>query len=89
LAPDRAERIEAEVLQPFRDYDAKLARYTATVAATLEARGNQPERLIPQDREELVLRQVPLPANFIGAEQARLDARAARNRSLCAGVLVV
>ena len=53
LAPDQTERIEAEVLQPFRDYDAKLARYRATVAATLEARGNQPERLTPQDREEL------------------------------------
>jgi formylglycine-generating enzyme required for sulfatase activity/uncharacterized caspase-like protein len=53
LSPDRAERIEAEVLQPFRDYDAKRARYRATVAATLEARGNQPERLTPQDWEEL------------------------------------
>ena len=53
VSPDRAERIEAEVLQPFRDYDAKLARYRATVAATLEASGNQPERLTPQDQEEL------------------------------------
>ena len=53
LASDRAERIEAEVLQPFRDYDTKLARYRATMAATLEACGNEPERLTPQDREEL------------------------------------
>ncbi len=53
LAPDGAERIEAEVLQPFRDYDAKLALYRATVSATLAACGNQPEHLTPQDREEL------------------------------------
>jgi formylglycine-generating enzyme required for sulfatase activity len=48
-----AERIEAEVLQPFRDYEAKLTRYRATLSATLEVRGNHPEKLTPQDREEL------------------------------------
>lgn len=53
LAVADAERIEADVLQPFRDYEAKLTRFRTTLAATLEVRGNHPEHLTPQDREEL------------------------------------
>jgi formylglycine-generating enzyme required for sulfatase activity len=54
LALDGAERIEVDVWQEFRDYGAKLARYRATVAATLDARGNQVEHLTAGDREELL-----------------------------------
>ena len=48
-----AERMEAEVLQPFRDDEEKLTRYRSAVMATLAARGNQPERILPKDWEEL------------------------------------
>ena len=53
LAAEEAERMEAEVLKPFRDYEEKLSRYRASVAAMLEARGNETLQLSAQDWEEL------------------------------------
>jgi hypothetical protein len=70
LAPDRTERIEAEVLQPFRAYDAKLGRYRDTLAAILETRGKQPEQLTPQDREEL--QELEKQLNLRGADVAAI-----------------
>jgi formylglycine-generating enzyme required for sulfatase activity len=51
LTSETAGQIEAEVLQPFRDYAAKLERYLSAAKATLEAGGSQ--GLSSQDREEL------------------------------------
>ena len=53
LTAKTAGQIEEEVLQPFRDYSAKLERYRLAAKATLEARGSQANGLSSQDREEL------------------------------------
>jgi formylglycine-generating enzyme required for sulfatase activity len=53
LTSETAGQIEAEVLQPFRDYAAKLERYLSAAKATLEAGGSQANGLSSQDREEL------------------------------------
>jgi formylglycine-generating enzyme required for sulfatase activity len=66
-----AQRIEAEVLQPFCDYDAKLARYRASVAAMLEERDNQQDRLTPRDREEL--RELALLLNLTSVDTKEIN----------------
>jgi formylglycine-generating enzyme required for sulfatase activity len=53
LTAETAGQIEEEVLQPFRDYSAKLERYRLAAKATLEAGGSQANGLSSQDREEL------------------------------------
>ncbi|MFM9104017.1 MAG: caspase family protein, partial [Cyanobium sp.] len=52
LTAAEVERLEAEVLQPFREYESKLQRYRAAVAATLAA-AIPPGRLSVLDQEEL------------------------------------
>ena len=67
-----AKRIEAEVLQTFLDYEPRLTRYRATLAAILETRGKQTEQLTPQDREEL--QELEKQLNLRGADVAAIKA---------------
>ncbi|MFM9103451.1 MAG: formylglycine-generating enzyme family protein, partial [Cyanobium sp.] len=53
LSEATAAQLEAEVLQPFRDYERKLERYSTAVQATLAADGNQANTLSAQDWLEL------------------------------------
>ncbi|MEB3362271.1 MAG: hypothetical protein VKI42_09140 [Synechococcaceae cyanobacterium] len=53
LSEQTAAQIEAEVLQPFRDYALKLERYSSAVRATLAAGGNLTNQLSAQDWLEL------------------------------------
>jgi len=53
LSEATAAQLEAEVLQPFRDYERKLERYSTAVQATLVADGIQANTLSAQDWLEL------------------------------------
>ena len=55
LPQTEAERIEAEVLQPFRDYDVKLDRYRQAVEAMVAALPKPGSVLSPLDRQDLAL----------------------------------
>lgn len=53
LPQPEAERIEVEVLQPFRDYDDKLCRYRQALEAMVAALPEPGSQLHPVDQEEL------------------------------------
>ena len=55
LPPVEAQRIEAEVLQPFRDYDAKLERYRQALETTVAALPQAGAPLSSLDRQDLLL----------------------------------
>jgi hypothetical protein len=53
LSPSEAQRIESEVLQPFREYEEKLGRYRQALESTLAALPEQGSFLSDNDRKDL------------------------------------
>ncbi|MFM7640404.1 MAG: caspase domain-containing protein, partial [Cyanobium sp.] len=75
LTSETAGQIEAEVLQPFHDYAAKIERYRSAVKATLEAGGSQSDGLSSQDREELKELEQRLKLRAADVETIQLSVR--------------
>ena len=80
LPAAEAERIEAEVLQPFRDYDDKLERYRQALEATVAALPQAGAPLSSLDRQDLALleNRFKLRGSDVAALHRRLAIRLSR-----------
>jgi len=77
LEPGVAERIEAEVMGPFREYKTKLERYRSALRATLNAQPTRVTTLSAEDREELqeLERRLKLRPGDVAAIHQELEIR--------------